>query len=313
MAWLAGQAARCYLQRLLQVVRVPRAGVAQQVLEMAVAYTKERDTYMDFAVTHLVMNGVAFVRRDSPAVREPADLAGLRVALQVDSYTHEYLRSRGWDRHPVWVGSFREGMLALEAGKCDVVAAVDIVGEHLIRQERLRQVVSSGVLLPGYTYEIHMAVRAGDSLRARAECLAKRPSDSKPDRGVVEMRYTLINQNDAVVFTCRSINLVQRRPASASCSTPSSAASCWWTNELSRRLRMKRLAGNAVCLPVISSSKTTPMPALPARPPPRGGQWSGFTAAHAPSCAAHRRARRPSGSCSPASARWALGWKRPTR
>ena len=60
-----------------------------------------------------------------------------------------------------------------------------------------------------------LAVRAGDALRARAECLAKRPSDSKPDRGVVEMRYTLINQNDAVVFTCRSINLVQRRPASA--------------------------------------------------------------------------------------------------
>ena len=60
-----------------------------------------------------------------------------------------------------------------------------------------------------------LAVRAGDALRARAECLAKRLSDSKPDRGVVEMRYTLINQNDAVVFTCRSINLVQRRPASA--------------------------------------------------------------------------------------------------
>jgi hypothetical protein len=26
------------------------------------------------------------------------------------------------------------------------------------------------------------------------------------------MRYTLVNQDDAVVFTCRSINLVARRP-----------------------------------------------------------------------------------------------------
>jgi acyl dehydratase len=55
------------------------------------------------------------------------------------------------------------------------------------------------------------AVRAGDQLRARAECLSKRESGSQPRRGVVEMRYTLLNQRDAVVFTCRSINLVERR------------------------------------------------------------------------------------------------------
>ncbi len=55
------------------------------------------------------------------------------------------------------------------------------------------------------------AVRAGDLLRARAECLSKRPSRSHADRGVVEMRYTLLNQRDQIVFTCRSINLVTRR------------------------------------------------------------------------------------------------------
>jgi acyl dehydratase len=51
-------------------------------------------------------------------------------------------------------------------------------------------------------------VRAGDRLRARYECLAKRQSRSRPERGVVEMRYTLVNQDDRVAFTCRSINLV---------------------------------------------------------------------------------------------------------
>ncbi len=55
------------------------------------------------------------------------------------------------------------------------------------------------------------AVRSGDQLRARAECLSKRESHSQPTRGVVEMRYTLLNQRNAVVFTCRSINLVERR------------------------------------------------------------------------------------------------------
>lgn len=53
------------------------------------------------------------------------------------------------------------------------------------------------------------AVRAGDTLRARAEALAKRPSASNPARGVVEFRYSLINQRDEVTFTCRSINLIE--------------------------------------------------------------------------------------------------------
>ena len=53
------------------------------------------------------------------------------------------------------------------------------------------------------------AVRAGDRLRARYECLAKRPSGSDPTRGVVEFRYTLLNQRDDVAWTCRSINLIE--------------------------------------------------------------------------------------------------------
>ena len=55
-------------------------------------------------------------------------------------------------------------------------------------------------------------VRAGDTLRARAETLAKRPSGKDPARGIVELRYSLLNQRDQIAFTCRSINLVARRP-----------------------------------------------------------------------------------------------------
>jgi len=55
------------------------------------------------------------------------------------------------------------------------------------------------------------AVRAGDRVRARSEALAKRLSRSKPERGVVEYRYSLLNQRDELVFTCRSINLIEVR------------------------------------------------------------------------------------------------------
>jgi acyl dehydratase len=57
-----------------------------------------------------------------------------------------------------------------------------------------------------------VAVRAGDTLRASAKCLTKRPSKNQPERGVVVFEYQLMNQSDEVVFTCHSTNLVERRP-----------------------------------------------------------------------------------------------------
>ncbi len=54
-------------------------------------------------------------------------------------------------------------------------------------------------------------IRAGDELRARSETLAKRVSRSNPSRGVVECRYSLLNQRGELVFVCRSVNLIETR------------------------------------------------------------------------------------------------------
>lgn len=58
------------------------------------------------------------------------------------------------------------------------------------------------------------AVRPGDTLRAGYETLSKRPSKSDARRGIVVCRYTVLNQNAEIVFTCVSTNLVERRPGS---------------------------------------------------------------------------------------------------
>ena len=55
------------------------------------------------------------------------------------------------------------------------------------------------------------AVRAGDRLRAHWTCVSKRESASDPRRGVIEMDYRLTNQNSDTVFSCRSVNLIERR------------------------------------------------------------------------------------------------------
>jgi acyl dehydratase len=56
-----------------------------------------------------------------------------------------------------------------------------------------------------------LALRAGDTIRARAQCLSKRESRKHAGRGVVVYEYELFNQRDELVFTCRSTNLVERR------------------------------------------------------------------------------------------------------
>ena len=56
-------------------------------------------------------------------------------------------------------------------------------------------------------------VRPGDTLRASVQVLEQRPSTSKPDRGIVRLHWTTINQRGEPVLTLTSMQLVRRRPA----------------------------------------------------------------------------------------------------
>lgn len=55
-------------------------------------------------------------------------------------------------------------------------------------------------------------VRPGDELSVRVEVLEAIPSRSKPDRGLVKLRYTMRNQKSEDVMTMIALGLVLRRP-----------------------------------------------------------------------------------------------------
>jgi acyl dehydratase len=55
-------------------------------------------------------------------------------------------------------------------------------------------------------------VRPGDTLRATVQVLEQRPSTSKPDRGLVRLHWTSLNQRGEPVLTMVSMQLVRRRP-----------------------------------------------------------------------------------------------------
>ncbi len=57
------------------------------------------------------------------------------------------------------------------------------------------------------------ALRAGDTVHVTATCLSKRESGRDPGRGVVVYRYTMVNQEGALIFHMDGTNLVERRPA----------------------------------------------------------------------------------------------------
>ena len=55
-------------------------------------------------------------------------------------------------------------------------------------------------------------VRPGDTLHVKAKVLQTRRSTSKPDRGVVRMAYTTVNQHGEAVMTLTGNQLLRVRP-----------------------------------------------------------------------------------------------------
>jgi acyl dehydratase len=55
-------------------------------------------------------------------------------------------------------------------------------------------------------------LRPGDTVRARVEVTETRPSQSKPDRGVIRCRHQLLNQKDEVVMSMHGMGMYRRKP-----------------------------------------------------------------------------------------------------
>jgi acyl dehydratase len=57
--------------------------------------------------------------------------------------------------------------------------------------------------------------RPGDTLSMRAEVIATTPSRSRPERGVIRLKYLLRNQHGEDVMTMIGIGMFKRRPNAA--------------------------------------------------------------------------------------------------
>lgn len=55
-------------------------------------------------------------------------------------------------------------------------------------------------------------VHPGDDIRLEIECLETRPSQSKPDRGIVKFHFRLYNQDEVLVLSYLDTVMFARRP-----------------------------------------------------------------------------------------------------
>ena len=60
-----------------------------------------------------------------------------------------------------------------------------------------------------------LAVRSGDTLRARYTILEKRESGTHAQRGIIIIQYEMLNQQERLVWSARGTNLIERRGARA--------------------------------------------------------------------------------------------------
>lgn len=85
------------------------------------------------------------------------------------------------------------------------------VGWRMFLQEGLFKACSMGS--PGVDELRWTApVRPGDTIYTEAEVLEKRPSGSKPDRGILRMGYRMVNQREETVLTMSIVHILAKRP-----------------------------------------------------------------------------------------------------
>jgi acyl dehydratase len=115
-----------------------------------------------------------------------------------------------WDQHSIHLDDAAADALYGGGGITAPSAFLTAIRSRLLNQlpDPKLAVIAAG----GWDeLRFHAPARPGDTLRLEQEFLARRDSQSKPDRGVLTSRISLINQDDITVFSHVEATIVRRR------------------------------------------------------------------------------------------------------
>ena len=134
---------------------------------IALFYSDDRDSIMDFTEAHRILYYEIFIRQGGPEVDSLDQLSGLEVIAQAGSFIHDLLKKRYSDAHLVSVETESDALRLLASGKHDCAIVTRMGGRMAIQRFKLSNLeASSPPLLPR---EYRLAVAEGDT--ALLECL----------------------------------------------------------------------------------------------------------------------------------------------
>jgi PAS domain S-box-containing protein len=128
------------------------------------SYSKERDKYFDFSMTHTIAYDAFFVRKDSKGLNNIENLKGHTVIVIKDDLAYEYLLSSGLvdSRHLIAIDSLPDALRHVSSGKGDAALMPKLVGLILIKDLRLKNLSQSPIIVEAYNRPYCFAVREGN-------------------------------------------------------------------------------------------------------------------------------------------------------
>ena len=138
-------------------------------------------------------------------------IVGERTFLGTHRLTAEEVKAfaRTWDPQPFHVDE--------EAARASPFGRLTASGVHLVALT-IRMIMASdaaGHVLAALGWDdvrFPSPAYAGEQLSLWVECRFARPSRSRPDRGIIKNRFTLVSPRDEVVLQYTDTILLQRRP-----------------------------------------------------------------------------------------------------
>lgn len=132
-------------------------------LLQSLSQTGERESYAEFSVPFLTLQGAVFVQRGGP-IGKLADLNGRKFAIIGSGSIGElFLRDSKLRVEKVYVSSTAEGLRLVEAGQCAAVFASFLTTASVLERDGFRNIEMLGEPLPDFDIRHCYAVHSGDA------------------------------------------------------------------------------------------------------------------------------------------------------
>ena len=121
------------------------------------AFSGERDKYLDFSVPHSVVTYDIFSRKNGFVYKKVEDLKDKQVIVPKDTIMNDYLNEQHFDCKIITISDASEMLKLLDSGKYDCALMSKLSGIYLINKYGLKNIRPAGIdLLPReYCFAVH--------------------------------------------------------------------------------------------------------------------------------------------------------------